>query len=364
MNRNDDPRVVLTLDAGGTNFVFSAMKEGRSLCEPKGRPSQGHDLEKSLAGIVQGFQEVIDEIEEAPVAISFAFPGPADFPNGIIGNLVNLPGFRGGIPLKAMLEDQFGIPVFINNDGSLYAYGEALAGFLPWVNQLLEDAGSHKRYHSLLGLTLGTGFGAGFVDREQLLVGDNSLATEVCLLSSRYFPDLSAEELISIRAVRRFYAEAMKMPIEEAPSPKEIAEEGNPEARAIAFSQLGRALGDALANCITLFDCPVVIGGGVARAKELIMPALMAELKSQMKKPDGETYPRLVHEVFNLEQEADQKAFVSGNEISLKVPGTDREVFYDPIPRVGIGFTRMGTSNAVTTGAYAFALHELGAARK
>ena len=68
---------------------------------------------------------------QPPVAISFAFPGPADYPAGIIGDMSNMPAFRGGVALGPILEDQFGIPVFINNDGDLFVYGEAIAGFLP-----------------------------------------------------------------------------------------------------------------------------------------------------------------------------------------------------------------------------------------
>jgi hypothetical protein len=48
-----------------------------------------------------------------------------------------------------MLEEKFGIPVFINNDGDLFVYGEAIGGLLPHVNGLLEKAGSPKRYQLL-----------------------------------------------------------------------------------------------------------------------------------------------------------------------------------------------------------------------
>jgi len=37
-------------------------------------------------------------------AISFAFPGPADYEKGIIGILPNFPDFRGGVSLGFMLE--------------------------------------------------------------------------------------------------------------------------------------------------------------------------------------------------------------------------------------------------------------------
>ena len=78
-----------------------------------------------------------------------------------------------------MLEEIFGIPVFINNDGDLFAYGEAISGFLPYINGLLEQAGSTKRYRNLVGLTFGTGFGCGIVTGGKLLSGDNSIAGEV-----------------------------------------------------------------------------------------------------------------------------------------------------------------------------------------
>ena len=113
-------------------------------------------------------------MSEPPVAISFAFPGPADYPAGIIGDLGNLPCFRGGVPLGLMLEEKFGLPTFINNDGDLFAYGEAIAGFLPYVNEKLRLGGCAKQFHNLFGMTLGTGFGGGIVRRGELFIGDNA----------------------------------------------------------------------------------------------------------------------------------------------------------------------------------------------
>ena len=87
-----------------------------------------------------------------------------------------------------MLEEKFGIPVFINNDGDLFVYGEAIAGFLPYVNGLLAKAGSPKRYKNLFGVALGTGFGGGIVRDGELFIGDNSMAGEVWLLRNKLAP--------------------------------------------------------------------------------------------------------------------------------------------------------------------------------
>src|ERR1039458_3384052 len=168
MNFNDDSRIVMTLDAGGTNFRFSAMRGNQQVAETIAMPSEATNLERCLLKITEGFMRVQRLCPAPAVAISFAFPGPADYPHGIIGDLGNLPCFRGGVALGPMLEAQFGIPVFINNDGDLFAYGEAIGGFLPYVNDLLGKAGSPKRFSNLLGVTLGTGLGGGIVRNGEL----------------------------------------------------------------------------------------------------------------------------------------------------------------------------------------------------
>jgi len=119
-----------------------------------------------------------------------------------------------------MLEAKFGIPVFINNDGDLFVYGEAIAGLLPYVNGLLKKAGSPKRYRNLFGVTLGTGFGGGIVRDGELFTGDNSMAGEVWLLRSKLLPECNAEESASIRAVRRTYAEKAGIAFDKVPEPK------------------------------------------------------------------------------------------------------------------------------------------------
>ena len=168
MSYSNDDRIVLTLDAGGTNFVFSAIQANKQVVESITLPSNANELDKCLDTIVTGFSQLAEKTSSAPVAISFAFPGPADYPRGIIGDLGNLPGFRGGIALGPFLERKFNLPVYINNDGDLYTYGEAISGFLPYINDLLEQAGSTKRFKNLIGFTLGTGFGAGIVQNGEL----------------------------------------------------------------------------------------------------------------------------------------------------------------------------------------------------
>lgn len=362
-----DPRVVLTLDAGGTKFAFSAVQSDREVVERVTLPSNGDDLERCLDTIVEGFTRVKETAPAPPAAISFAFPGPADYPLGIVGGVGNLPAFKaGGVALGPMLEDRFSVPVFINNDGDLFALGEAIAGFLPWVNGLLEEAGSPKRYRNLFGATFGTGFGGGIVSAGRLWQGDNSAGGEIWLLRNKLDPESNIEEAVSIRAVRRVYAEGAGIPLEQSPEPKRIFEigkgraPGRREAAIAAFCRLGEAAGDALANAITLVDGLVVIGGGLAGAAELFLPALVAEMNAPFRTPAGPLM-RLEMKAFNLENPAEREPFVTGERREVTVPRSKRTITYDPLERIGVGLSRLGTSKAVALGAYAFALSALDA---
>src|SRR5690242_7235779 len=91
--------LVLTLDAGGTTFAFSAVQDGREAVAPIVLPALGDDLEACLGQLRKGFETVHEATGRSASAISFAFPGPADYPRGVIGDLKNLPGFRGGVAL-------------------------------------------------------------------------------------------------------------------------------------------------------------------------------------------------------------------------------------------------------------------------
>jgi predicted NBD/HSP70 family sugar kinase len=363
MYRNDS-RTVITLDAGGTNFVFGAMRANKFIVEPITMPSNADDLDRCLATLVSGFEQVIAKLDEKPVAISFAFPGPADYPNGIIGGyLPNFPSFRDGVALGPFLQEKFGIPVYINNDADLYAYGEALAGALPEVNEKLKVAGSNKQYKNLLGYTFGTGFGMGFVRNRELNLGDNSCVETFCL-RHKHYPDVMVEEGVAVRAVKRVYKELSGIddPSLEPKDIYDIAEgkrEGDKEAAAKAFATMGEVAGDAMATAVTIVDGLIVIGGGITAAGKYLKPAILEEMRSQIKTLGGDTLNRVQMKVYDLDDEAEFAAFARGEQRTIKVYGTDKEVSYDPQKRVGVMFSKIGASTAISLGAYAFALNEI-----
>ena len=359
-----DNRIVATLDAGGTNFVFGAMKAGEFIIDPVSVPAQSHDLDLCLQNMVNGFRQVFDKLDEKPVAISFAFPGPADYPNGIIGGyLPNFPSFRDGVALGAFLESKFGVPVFINNDGDLFAYGEALCGMLPEINSRLKELGSTKQYKNLIGYTLGTGFGIGVVIDNNLDRGDNSCVETFCL-RHRDMPDVIVEDGVAIRAVCRVYGEQSGNP-NHGLTPKDICEiadgtrEGDQAAAKEAFASLGRVAGAAISTAVTIIDGLVVIGGGVSAASRWIMPSLLEEMRSKLRTLGGDEVNLVQMKVYDLENADEFALFAKGETKKVKVYGEDRYVDYDCQKRVGIAISKLGASKAVSVGAYAFALSEL-----
>ncbi|MDL2296794.1 ROK family protein [Bacteroidales bacterium OttesenSCG-928-B11] len=363
---SNDKRTVVTLDAGGSNFEFSAIQGNKVIVEPIRKPSNSHDLDLCIATMKQGFEEVMAKLDEKPVAISFAFPGPADYPNGIIGGfLPNFPSFRDGVALGPLLQRHFNLPVFINNDADLFVYGEALAGALPEVNRKLADLGSAKQYQNLLGFTWGTGFGFGFVVNNNLHIGDNSCSEIYCLPH----PDdhsVIVEDGVAIRAVTRVYGEWIEDP-DHGLSPAEICDiakgkrTGNQEAAIRSFEKLGEVAGDAIAYAVTLIDGIMVIGGGLAAAHEYIMPSLLKVLRSKMHTMKGETLNRLQFDIYDLDNEDEFAQFAKGKSRELKIYGSEETVVYDPNKRVGITISKLGAGKATALGAYAYALHKIDA---
>ena len=259
---------------------------------------------------------------------------------------------------------KFGIPVFINNDGNLFAYGEVMVGALPRINEALAAAGSQKRYRNLLGVTFGTGFGCGVVINGELLMGDNAAGGDVWCFRNSLLPEYIVEESVSIRAVKRVYRELTGDDTEL--TPKDIcdiargARPGDMRAARESFARMGRAAGDALAQAATIVDGIIVLGGGLTGAAEFFVPAILEEMGSSLKMMDGTSFCRMQTEVVNLDDEACLRRFLTGGGTPLRVYGSDKVVMYDSRKQIGLTVSRLGASRAISAGAYVYALNHIG----
>ncbi len=350
--------IILTLDAGGTNLVFNAIGADNIVIRTTTLPAPSKNIDEFIEKLISGFK-IINRINAS--AISFCFPGPADYEKGIIGDLENLPYFKGGVPLKQILENEFKIPVYINNDGDLFTLGEAIGGLLPQINTKLKKNDNSRQYRNLLGVTLGTGTGGGIVINGKLLTGDNSAGAEINRMSNFLNGEISIEETLSIRGIKHLYCEESRTKTELCPEPFEIYEigigqkNGNMKAATKAWETFGIVLGQTLANAITLIDGLIVIGGGLSGAHKLLLPKAIEVMNGKFSRKNGQTVQRLETYAYNFENPECMKDFLQKDDVEINIPKSNQTVLYSPIKKVGVGISKLGTSDAVAVGAYAFA---------
>ncbi len=165
--------------------------------------------------------------------------------------------------LGPMLRAEFQKPVFINNDGNLFVYGEAIAGFLPYVNTACSKRRATRNgIRNLFGVTLGTGLGGGGVVIDgRLLIGDNSIGGEAHLLRHVLDPwrrrggrRVHPRGAPGVRRTRRSSPPPTPPSPRRLPTSRQGRAPGNRPAAREAFRRLGEVAGDALAQGLALID--------------------------------------------------------------------------------------------------------------
>ena len=89
------------------------------------------------------------------------------------------------------------------------------------------------------------------------------------------------------------------------------------------------------------------------------MPAVMEELNFKYHPSNADEMPRLVQKVFNLDDEEYRNNFYKDYSKTLGIPGTEKTISYDPLPRLAIATSSRGASESIALGAYAIALHQI-----
>jgi len=88
---------------------------------------------------------------------------------GVVKSTINIPSWK-DVPLKEILEKEFKVPVFINNDSNCFAFGERYYG-------------EGTLYRDIVCVILGIGVVAGIIINNELYNGNNSGAGEIGSLS-------------------------------------------------------------------------------------------------------------------------------------------------------------------------------------
>lgn len=163
-----EERLYVGMDVGGTKIRTSLVSEGGMIfAHLKAQTPRDCEPEATIEAIKSSIRELLDS-QQLPIsritAIGIAIPGVVEPETG---NVVVTPNMNlTGIPLGSILTEEFGVPVFLSNDGNLGTLGET------WL-------GAARNARSAVGIFVGTGVGSGIVVNERLWTGAGHAAGEI-----------------------------------------------------------------------------------------------------------------------------------------------------------------------------------------
>lgn len=246
--------------------------------------------EDGLRGLSEEINKVIKSrgiTERNLMGTGVAFPGLLSAKDGVVKRSVNLGPQWDGFPLKAALEKELGLPVFVENNSNTSVLAER------WF-------GGGRDCRDLVYINLGEGISAGIIIDEHIIQGFQGYAGEIghmvlidegplcncgnrgCLESICGVPAVvrrANEELPLLRDddPLKKIRELRKVSIEDILSNVQV--EGSYACHMI--QQVGRFIGIAVANVINLYNPQVVfLGGKLAAAGSALIGPLREMVKT------------------------------------------------------------------------------------
>lgn len=268
---------VVGVDIGGTKMMAVVYDHGfnkAGVCRKKSRGKNG-DSESRIITVIR---EALAEAGNPTIkGIGVGSPGPLDPDTGVIIDTPNL-GWK-DFPLAQLLRDKFHVPVVVDNDVNVGAYGE-------WHSSEL-----HACKH-VLGVFPGTGIGGGIIIDGRILHGFSGAAGEIghmtimpdgpfCGCGKRGCLEAVASRLAIAKEVAALAARGDAPYILENCGTDLSAIRSGVLARAIAAgekmveNEVRKAayyIGIGTANLINILSPEaVVLGGGLVEAMEALM---------------------------------------------------------------------------------------------
>ena len=154
--------MTIGIDLGGTNLRCGLVSDGK-VVKKLSETCRSYEAEHVVLDQIKGLIRQL--ISPAVKGIGIGVPSVVDIEKGIVYNVINIPAWQ-EVPLKDILEEEFKIPVHVNNDANCFALGE-------------QRCGNAKDFPNVVGVTLGTGVGAGIIMNNQLYCGSNVCAGEI-----------------------------------------------------------------------------------------------------------------------------------------------------------------------------------------
>ena len=222
------------VDLGGTNIRAGLIHNQKVVEIKKINLKNKNSLESTLKQLTQ----LIESIHNPEVCgIGIGVPSVVDREQGIVYDVVNIPSWK-EVHLKEILEKEFEVPVYINNDSNCFALGE-------------KHFGAGKDYRNVVGITIGTGLGGGIIIDGALFNGVNCGAGEIGYLP---FRDQDLEYYCSSNFFEKIHDTTAYETFLKA-------EENDPEALKL-WDEFGSNMGFALKSVMYAYDPEVVVLGG------------------------------------------------------------------------------------------------------
>ncbi|MEH2288234.1 ROK family protein [Nostoc sp.] len=157
--------LILALDFGGTKLAAATVNIGsRKWLRYERRLSPVDADAKTDLEIMRSLIYSLLQ-DTKPAAIGVSFGGPVDASTGTVRLSHHVIGWE-NIPLKRLLEEEFGVPVGVDNDANVAALGE-------------HRFGAGQGYDSLFYITVSTGVGGGWILNGQPWRGAGGMAGEI-----------------------------------------------------------------------------------------------------------------------------------------------------------------------------------------
>lgn len=238
------------VDLGGTNIRVGLVEQDHLVGKmavpcPKGGEQ---DVLDALLSLIKKLMS--DEVTSIGVGV----PSVVDRDKGIVYNVANIPSWK-EVHLRQILEDVFHKQVFVNNDANCFALGEYLFG-------------EGRCYDSMVGLTVGTGIGAGLVLGGRLYNGRNTGAGEIGALP---FRETDYEHYCASRFFTTCYrSTAQELEVKARQSDRQALQ---------IWQEFGDNMGCLIEAVLYAYDPDlVVLGGGITAAFPFFEEAMRRRL--------------------------------------------------------------------------------------
>lgn len=240
------------VDIGGTN-IRAGIELGGSITRQNNLRLKDKE---SLSSTISQLVELIRPLTKFPVkGIGIGVPSVVNVDRGIVYNVMNIPSWE-EVALRDIIQDEFNLPVSINNDVNCFTLGEHRFGLA-------------QKYKSVVGMAIGTGLGSGIIIDNQLYTGNNCGAGEIGLLPYK-------DSILENYVCNNFFRDTMQL---DASVAHERAINGDLQAIE-TWKEFGKHMGTVIKIVMYTYDPEaIVIGGSIAKAHQFFKASMLESLR-------------------------------------------------------------------------------------